>query len=437
MRLKMMTAVFLVALMGVFGCGDDDSNGGNNGANNGEQDAGTEDAADPDDADEVAECAPVDELGRLTSDITEDTVISLDSGCRVVEGHIEVSANLTLEEGVTLYFEENAGLNIRGGTLTARGTADNPVLLTSTDPTPGIWSGIQFIDTRSTQNVLEHVVIDYAGGQAFDGAAEAGLVLNSTGITGDPVRVAVDNVTVRNSDALGMYVEKKTEFESFSNNTFTENGSAPIRIAPTLLGVLDSESSFVGNANDFVLVQSPSNGEVVSGDHSWAALDVPYRVGVDLEILTDAHIDIEPGAIIEFEEGLGINIEGGTLSAVGTAEEPVTFRGAEQIDTFWQGIQYIGTRSADNRLEQVVISHASNGSFSGAGAGSLVLNSSGITGDPVDVALESVTIDGFGDEAAVYVEPDTTLTSCSDLSGFTAADVAGDGADDFITECGL
>lgn len=437
MRLKMMMAVFLVGLMGVFGCGDDDSNGGNNGANNGDQDAGTQDTAEPDDADEVAGCAPVDELGRLTSDITEDTVISLDSGCRVVEGHIEVSANLTLEEGVSLYFEENAGLNIRGGTLTARGTEEDPVVLTSTDPTPGYWSGVQYIDTRSTQNVLEHVVIEYAGGQAFDGAGEASLVLNSTGITGDPVRVAVDNVTIRNSAALGMYVEELTEFESFSNNTFTENGAAPIRIAPTLLGVLDSESSFVGNDSDFVLVQPVSDGNITTGDHSWAALDVPYRVRESFEVGGDAHIDIEPGATIEFEEGLGINVQGGTLSAVGTADDPVTFRGAEQIDTFWQGIQFIGTRSADNRLEQVTISHASNGSFSGAGTGSLVLNSSGITGDPVDVALESVTIDGFGDGAAVYVEPDTTLTSCSNLSGFTPADVTGDGADDFITECGL
>lgn len=77
------------------------------------------------------------------------------------------SANLTLAAGVELRFSADAALYVRdNGSLTAAGTARQPVLITSAKmpPEAGDWDEIRFEDgSTGPNNVLSYVQIEYGG----------------------------------------------------------------------------------------------------------------------------------------------------------------------------------------------------------------------------------------------------------------------------------
>jgi len=84
------------------------------------------------------------------------------------------SPTLTIEPGVHLQFGREGGLRIEPavgefpatGVLVAIGTEDDPIVLTSaaTSPAPGDWQGIMFGGEPSPDSVMQHVVVEYAGG---------------------------------------------------------------------------------------------------------------------------------------------------------------------------------------------------------------------------------------------------------------------------------
>lgn len=75
--------------------------------------------------------------------------------------------SLTLEPGVTLKMHGDWTIEVRGpSVLTAQGTADKPIVLTSDKPQPaaGDWSGL-FFRSNGAGSVLDHVTIAYAGAE--------------------------------------------------------------------------------------------------------------------------------------------------------------------------------------------------------------------------------------------------------------------------------
>jgi hypothetical protein len=88
------------------------------------------------------------------------------------------SAKVSIEPGVVLRFPPGGALvlgerlsgrepDFWSGTLIAVGTAERPIVLTSSEPTPrpGAWRGLFFPHTPRPGNRLEHVRIEYAGGE--------------------------------------------------------------------------------------------------------------------------------------------------------------------------------------------------------------------------------------------------------------------------------
>ena len=75
---------------------------------------------------------------------------------------------LTIEPGVRLAFAKDQGLQILdNGVLVARGTAAQPIVFTSSQATPaaGDWSGIAFRGAPLAANVVDGIVVEYAGGE--------------------------------------------------------------------------------------------------------------------------------------------------------------------------------------------------------------------------------------------------------------------------------
>jgi hypothetical protein len=141
-----------------------------------------------------------------------------------ISGEDDAEGALTIEPGVTVRFEENTHLlAARGGTLTAEGTADAPIVLAGNEAIGGYWAGVGFITTQSNSNVLNNVTVADAGGQGFGGwsgfSEQAAVSLNSWG---GPVVVEMNDVTISNSGTNGVYVSDSTEvtINGCSNLTF-------------------------------------------------------------------------------------------------------------------------------------------------------------------------------------------------------------------------
>lgn len=343
--------------------------------------------------------------GEVSEDIEEDTVFTPgDNDCLVFTDTVQIDdgALLTIEPGVVLQFEQDTGLNVREGRMTAAGTADNPIIFTGTEEERGWWKGVQYRDTRSSDNILDHVIIEYGGGDEHSLAdGPANLVLNTS--SGDP-HVSIDNTVLQHSGSAGFHAEEDAEIKSFENNTLTAN-AVPAVISTSHLGMLSDSSLFSGNDDDYVDVQG---GRINDGDHTWPAIDVPYRVFDDIDIRDNAHVDIDAGAEFEFDSNLGLSVRDGTMSVNGTADDLVYFTGVEPQPGWWIGVQYRDTRSHQNQVNHAVIEYGGGDEHSLAdGPANLVLNTS--SGEP-EVSVDNTILQHSGN-VGLYVEEDSILTS--------------------------
>lgn len=116
------------------------------------------------------------------------------------------AVTLTIEPGVTIAFEEEAGSGIyvgngdaRQGVLVAEGTAESPITFTSAADAPaaGDWMGIVLAYVPISGTHLDHVVVEYAGGDSGHDSFgcgpkdnDAALIVHGQGVDqGPPDRV--------------------------------------------------------------------------------------------------------------------------------------------------------------------------------------------------------------------------------------------------------
>lgn len=126
----------------------------------------------------------------------------------VIYGGIKVDsmATLNIKEGATLYFHENAGIQVYGK-LVAEGTAEKPVTLRGDridhmfdylpyDRTPGQWQGIRFM-AFSKDNELKYTDLH----SAYDG-----IVVDSTDVEAADLKLLIENSTIHNCQGVGVEV---------------------------------------------------------------------------------------------------------------------------------------------------------------------------------------------------------------------------------------
>lgn len=100
------------------------------------------------------------------------------------------------------------------------------------------------------------------------------------------------------------------------------------------------------------LVCSDFDGDLELKNSS-AAVD--YIINCNASI--KSKITIEPGTVIAFGPDAALHFTTGTIKAVGTDDEPIIFRGEEQVSGYWKGIM-ISSNSNDNQLSHAIIRHA-------------------------------------------------------------------------------
>ena len=134
---------------------------------------------------------------------------------------VNAGVTLTLEPGTRVRFREpnySQGIGlVVNGTLRAQGTADAPIVFTSnrSSPQKGDWKGISF-GASSTNSLLDHVVVEYAG--AFDSyqGQTSGVTLNTSSVT-------VTNSAIRHNQYTGLNVASGSP--TLTDNDITDNAT--------------------------------------------------------------------------------------------------------------------------------------------------------------------------------------------------------------------
>ncbi len=275
---------------------------------------------------------------NLYSSITTNT--TLPAGIDTVTCNIEVSNNatLTISPGTTLIFAQGSTVTVdQGASISAIGTASSPIVFKGEQSTKGYWNGI-FINSISITNQFTYCTIQDAGastGNTF--GANVSIYQGTAGFT---------NCTITNSADAGIffygiysqaqYVDAAI-FNTFSNNTVTNNGSYPIVAFPSSAGSIGTGNTFTGNANNVIGVRSEtSNVEV---NVTLSPLTVPYdfiQLSGDAGETFDKTFTILPGTQILMGSGISLSASTiGTFIANGTIANPIVIKGEQATAGYW------------------------------------------------------------------------------------------------------
>lgn len=302
----------------------DDTDGDSEGFDGSEGDSSGSEGADTTEGNACTQLEQEDVNGDAT----------LEAGCYEVEYVLTVSSTLELEPGVEIYFASEAGLELgSGAVLSAIGTEDEPVLMTSL--TDEGWRGITMDGAASSNNRLEYTIIE----NAIDTA------IRLEGMS----RLTIDHSELRNAANFGVWANTGAEV-TVSASAFTDNG-VPLHLPLSGVALIGVDN--VLDTNDEPVVEV--NGGGLHTAATWSDVGVPLRV--DGNVLIAAPLVIEPGVEVHMsQEGRFMVDEEGSLTAQGTADDPIHFRGAEPERGYWLGIGF-ESKSASNVLSHCTIEH--------------------------------------------------------------------------------
>lgn len=155
-----------------------------------------------------------DESTALSEDIISDTTLAAD--CYDIDDVLNIEAALTLEAGAVLRFSNDGGFIVANeGSLLARGTEQEKIILTSQDNSQAPWKGV-VIFSDSSDNTLDHVIIEHAGAINYDSlnkAITSALILRENG------QIHIANSIIQDNAGAGIRVHSTdAQLASFENN---------------------------------------------------------------------------------------------------------------------------------------------------------------------------------------------------------------------------
>ena len=332
---------------------------------------------DSDDVNVTVEYAPV-ELSNITSntelqDIYDDPEIS----DYRINSALRVDRTWTIGPGVRIELGEDARIFVENGAkIIAEGEQGNPVVFTGVNNNNGYWSSI-VIRSNDLDNVFNYVELRNGGSDKPCLIIEGGN-LNMT------------NSLITGSGNYGLQLgDEGSALSTFSNNTITGNKKS-VNCAPAHYHFFNSSNDYSGNEDDYI------GGETfldkVEEDGIWRKVNVPYLIPYGYNTI-NSDITIEAGTSIlgSAESGLVVSAVG-SLKAVGTAAEKITFTGVNEVPGYWIGL-YIISNSAKNELTHVQVSHGGQAQFNAFGKANLMLQ------DNAKIIITNSTFsfsDGYG-----------------------------------------
>jgi len=279
----------------------------------------------------------------------------------IVTCQANVNGALSVQPGVVVHFESNAGLKVVNGSIAIQGTSSEPVVFDGTSSVSGAWAGI-YISSNNVNNSINYLSIRNGGGDSFNSNDDRGnIVLYAGG------RLSLNNSSLSGSAAFGLNCNYEDMTLSHSSNTYTSNASGPVYITVNKVHELDPQSSYTGNGANYINAGIESIEEVVV----WQKLNVPYRItprdnGLtkDMNIKAGADVTLTQGTIVELEADCSIRVVDGILRADGTSTEKVVLRGVTPSPGAWKGL-LIDSNNLNNQLNNVEILHTGSSQVGG------------------------------------------------------------------------
>jgi hypothetical protein len=155
-------------------------------------------------------------LGLFDSDRLGENVTwkSLNAPYLIEESLYVEGTELTLAPGVAMLFDKGKSLAVRdGGTLTAVGSPDKPIIFAGLSESPGYWDGISF-SSASPDSRLEYSIVAYAGGGSiYEGSVT--LAYQETAY--------IANSNIIGSGQWGICADAGAFLELGPGNTFSNN----------------------------------------------------------------------------------------------------------------------------------------------------------------------------------------------------------------------
>jgi len=315
---------------------------------------------------------------------------------------------LTIAPGSTLRFEPDQSMVVAtGAAISAAGTAGQPIVFTSTDPTPGSWGGIGLLSSNEEANRFDHVTIEYGGGLVIGGTQSelANLVLTHSGAG---VRAHITNTTLRAGAGYGLFVRVGTTLDDFANNVLTGNASGAAYVhAPVVDQILDT-NSFTGNAEDEIAVRIGPGMDITEAA-TWRDLGVPYHLVsvVGLQTVVSAPLTILPGVDILVGPDIGISLQGaGYLQAEGQSDNRISM---EAKTAAWQGIEFLNTNGSLDYVD--IVDAGSIGWGQAEAPGALTLVATAAAESSIVTVTGSVTF-SVPNYSIVFTHGNTIVPGC-------------------------
>ncbi|MCI4671727.1 MAG: right-handed parallel beta-helix repeat-containing protein [Bacteroidia bacterium] len=329
------------------------------------------------------------------SDVNANTTISKLNVPYLFEGNVvDVTANLVIEAGADIVFEENGGIGVfDNGTLDIQGASGSEVQLRGKSAVKGYWRGIH-TESNSTTNSINYAIISDAGSDYVYCCNTVASIFLKDG------KMSIENTEIKNGGNYGIATKADFEFSGYANNTITTHTSNPLYIATWQAGSLDGENSdYTGNDKDFILFYRDQMDVATTMKKNNVPFRVPNNVVLDI---TEA-LTLEPGVEFVFEENGGMGIyNNGSLNAEGTATNRVKFEGSENLTGYWRGI-HSETTSSKNILDYVDIRNAgSNYVYCCNASAGLFLKSGTMTVTNSDIS--------DNDNCGIFTNSNATLT---------------------------
>ncbi len=264
----------------------------------------------------------------LPASIERDT--QLTAACYRLSGRATVTntAQLAVAAGTTIIADENSTITFTGSsTLNAEGTKTNPVIFKGATNKAGFWGGLRLGSTSALHRV---------------GFAE--------------INNATDGINI----VLGRIAH-------FNNNHFENNSEAAISLPMTDAASLGTENSLLNTPRGIEIRGSSIDANV---SVHLPAQSVHYVLSSGFVI--NGTLDIAPGTDLRMAADVALLVlDEGVISAIGTADEPISITGMEPRPGYWNGIQYVSSSSENNQFKHVTLSH---GGGDPARAGNIIVD---------------------------------------------------------------